>query len=145
MIKIQTELSEKQMRLFNIVPANPDEGDIIEMPLEFLVMSENSLRKAFYSVLDGRYSMTDHEIDVWYTEDGEYALTDGYHRVAQALTLGKEYLDAKVEGVGYSSYWRIAPENERFEFQSNNEFKGLELFAEKDLIRDLRGELKARN
>ena len=144
--EVLLKLNEKryeQLRLFNTVPSNPEEGDRVVMPLELLVMSENSLRQSLFNDISvGRYSMTKGDIDVWFTEEDFYFLTDGYHRVVEAMLLGKEEMGSKVEGVGYSTYWAVPSERDRFEYRPNMKYKGLEKFAEEGVLDRYREELE---
>lgn len=132
----------KQMQLFKVVPQNPDIGDKFDMPLELLDMNEKSVRKTLLDDLYmGRFSQSKGEIDVWYSDEERYAITDGYHRAVEAMLLGIDELRARVEGIGYSSYWSLPREGERFEYRPEKEFKGLELFAEDSILEDIREEL----
>lgn len=143
--KIILKLNEKkykQLQLFKVVPQNPDIGDTFKIPLELLDMNEQSVRKTLLDDLYmGRFSQSTGEIDIWYSDEERYAITDGYHRAVEAMLLGIDGLRARVEGVGYSSYWSLPREEERFEYRPNKEFKGLEVFAEDSILEDIREEL----
>lgn len=127
----------KQMNLFYTAPEEVDIGDEYEIPLNSLVMTRDSIFGSLEDIRNGRISRSQGVLDVWFTEDKEFYLTDGYHRVVEYLMSDKKEVRVKVEGVGYSPYWRIPPENERFIYNNSLKYNGLENLWEKGLLDEI--------
>lgn len=110
------------------------------VPITSIIASEKGMRKTYYDLSDGRFSKTKGNLQVWLM-DGEYHLTDGYHRFAQYLILGVKKVKIKIFH-GYTDYWAKTYPEDQFQVNINSEFGGMEVFADDEILFDLRDEIK---
>lgn len=73
------------------------------------------IRTSFKNCMEGRKSKTEGPIQVtWILSEDKFLLTDGYHRVTEALLKGQIKFLAEVDWKGYSTEWKIPAKDDRF-------------------------------
>lgn len=112
-----------------------------------LLVGYSNLNRAFSNVVFGHGSFSSKlPIEVLKLDPRQnngktgFLLTDGYHRLVEAMLLEQKEIKCKIDLSGYSDYWAIP--NELFEFQ-NSKFQGLEDFASEELLLEFEEELIA--
>lgn len=103
------------------------EEDILKISIDDLILSKKSVIGAFKNFIDGRSSKsTDMPIEIWKTENGENLVVDGNHRVVEGILKGVRQFDAIIVGEGWSDYWAVPSEENKFIPNSKQKYGGLE-------------------
>jgi len=110
-------------------------------PLQQLVIGRHALFGAMHNWAAGRKSRTKGPVHVWLTENGEYLLVDGHHRVFELLLSGQVTVDAEVVGQGYSDYYATPQPDQRFVHQLSWKYLGLEDLVDIEILDDLATQL----
>lgn len=126
---------KKRLIKKSIYSGEYDVDDIIpNFDISKLIMSRDSLYGAYSDCFNyNKKSTTNAPIGVWITDDGEFVLVDGYHRVAEMLLQGIQQTDVEVWNVGYSD-WKYP--DEKFIVDFSLPWNGLEDFADDEILQD---------
>lgn len=110
-----------------------DIDDIIpNFDISKLTLSRNSLFGAYSDCIDyNRKSQTKGPLGIWITDNGEYVLIDGYHRMIDMLFMGQQYADLEVWNIGYSD-WKYP--DEKFEINFSLKWNGLEDLCDNEIL-----------
>lgn len=104
--------------------------------IDKILASERGLKKTLYDLYSNRFSQTNKPLDVW-VMDGELQLTDGYHRFAQYLIQGIKKVRVKISS-GYTDYYAKTYPEDKFEVQPTFKYGGMEIFADDEILEDIR-------
>ena len=75
------------------------------VPIERIVADLNSMQRTLRDISENKISQTDGAIECMYNENGNLQITDGYHRLCEALLKGETVIDVEIgldERYGYS-------------------------------------------
>ena len=110
-----------------------------------MIADFTAVNKAFSNCASGKFSFsTSNPVEVLLLDPKQnngssgYLLTDGYHRVIEAILKKERVVTCKVDTSGYNDYWAIT--KDPFPF-SDEEWQGLERFASEELIQEISDEL----
>ena len=109
-------------------------SDVVRLPIDSLIMRKSELEAAISNISRGYPAVTEGPVEVAYLKRSRrYELVNGYHRMVGYLLAGETSVLAKVsEGT-----WKLPPMSDRFVFQPELPFKGLEDFTEPYMLRRL--------
>lgn len=110
-----------------------DIDDIINnFDISKLVVSRDSVFESYKDCIDrNKKSQTVGPLGVWITNDNEYVLVDGYHRLIDMLFTGKQYTDIEIWHIGYSDY---RYPNDKFEINFSLKWNGLEDICDEEIL-----------
>jgi hypothetical protein len=108
-----------------------------EIPVDNLLVSRRSMFGTMQDFEDGKSSRTTGPLEVWKMEDGSLQLINGYHRLFQSLLMGCKKVTIQIVGEGYTDYWTKTSSTDKFHFDTNLKFGGLEDLADDDILIDL--------
>ena len=127
----------KRLKKLNEYNLQYDIGDIIkDFDISKLIMSRDSLYQSYNDVIrNNKESVsTGMPLGVWITDDNEFVLVDGYHRMIDLLFNGIKQADIEIDTVGYSDYW--AYPNDKFDIDYSLKWNGLEDFCDDETLED---------
>jgi len=104
------------------------ENEIQEVPIGQLLMTKEEIAAAVSNLSRGLPSVTQGPLKVNYHESlGRYQLTNGYHRLVEALMSGKTSVQVQNDG---PAEWRPPSKSEIFVPDWNQDYFGMEDFIE---------------
>ena len=111
-----------------------EKTDLKELPIDSLIITKSELEAAISNITRGYPAVTEGPVEVAYLKRfRRHQLVNGYHRMVDYLLAGQTSVLAKVsEGT-----WKLPPMSDRFVFQPELPFKGLEDFTEPYMLRRL--------
>ena len=111
------------------------ESEREEISIADLIMTKEEISDAVSNLSRGLSSVTTGPLTVNYHESiGRFQLTNGYHRVVEALMSGKKVVPIKNDG---AATWAV-PKSELFVPDFSSEFFGMEDFIEYYELKRLR-------
>ena len=111
------------------------ESDREEISIADLIMTKEEISDAVSNLSRGLSSVATGPLTVNYHESiGRFELTNGYHRVVEALMSGKKVVPIKNDG---AATWEV-PKSELFVPDFSSEFFGMEDFIEYYELKRLR-------
>jgi hypothetical protein len=117
------------------------DSDCVEartIPVEKILVSEYGIKNTLVDISFKKYSKTDEPIECMYNSDGNLQVTDGYHRLCEALLMGEETIDVNIyydERCGYShqTYASIS-EDSGLDINTDLLFHGLESIKDEETL-----------
>ena len=96
--------------------------ELQELHIDDLLVSKGCTRygmaAAYNNIINERKSRTDGPIQVcWIREENKFLVTDGLHRLVEALLEGKTRYLCEIEWTGYSLAWAVPSGDKRFSLQ----------------------------
>lgn len=115
----------------------------INIPIANILISRNSLFAAMQDIERGQRTYSrDEPINLWQIKNQEYQLVDGYHRIFEILLMTNQHsVLATIVGQGYSDYYATTGMKDRFKYEPNQEFHGLENLADEEILEELKEKL----
>jgi hypothetical protein len=120
-----------------------------KLPINQLIVGYKSMNESFIDCSRGRCSHSQHmPLDVLLLDPiknngvGGYLLTDGYHRLIEAMLRQEHEVLCQIDISGYSNHWAIPAVT--FDF-TDSPWQGLEEFADEDTLEEMRSELVQKN
>jgi hypothetical protein len=108
--------------------------DTKELPISSIIMEKSELEAAVSNISRGHAAVTEGPVEVAYLpKSRKYQLTNGYHRMVALMLAGETRVLANI----HRGDWALPSRRERFTFQPELPFKGLEDFIEIYLLRRL--------
>lgn len=102
-----------------------DKPVTIEIPIAQLTQSNKVMARTFSDINKGEIAKTNGPIDVWYDiERGQYLITDGNHRVAEALKRGENSIKVNLTSGLQNDYYAPVPKGERYAFSEHSSITG---------------------
>lgn len=102
--------------------------------IDRLYASKKTMRVCISDMRNQQYSYSPGAIAVWKLNNGELHIVDGYHRLFEALLIGKKWLMVYTSGEGYSPEWQLAQGVDKFQGNSALPYGGLENIAPADAL-----------
>lgn len=110
--------------------------DLERIPIASLVMTRSELEAAISNIIRGHPAMTEGPVEVVYLpRSRRYQLVNGYHRMVNYLLQGASSVTVTVQLE--PGNWRLPERRDRFVFQPDLPYKGLEAFIEPYMLRRL--------
>jgi len=110
------------------------------IPLSKIVASSDSMIRALRDVSNNRISQTEGAIECMYNYNGDLQITDGYHRLCEALLSGDEFIDVEIgldERYGYSHpVYAVVERDDALDINTSFAFGGLEDIADTETLGD---------
>ena len=123
---------------------DPDFVETRTVPIEKILASESGIKNTLIDIKNKRYSKTDEPIECMYNADGNLQVTDGYHRLCEALLIGDETVNINIyydERCGYSHQtYACVKEDSGFEINTDLLFSGLEFIQDEEILQHYYGE-----
>lgn len=109
------------------------ENSVIQIPITSLIMTKSELKEAVGNIARGHPAITEGPIEVAMFPKDYYQLVNGYHRMVEIMLRGENTISVKVT---QNATWKIS-RSDRFKFEPDKPYKGLERFIEIHLLKKL--------
>jgi hypothetical protein len=108
----------------------------VNIPIEKLIMTKSELAEAAENIARGYPAVTEGNVHVADMGDGYYHLVNGYHRMIPMILEGDEIIPAEVDLSYGVKPWEM-PTKDRFVYDPDERYKGLEHFIEFYVLRKI--------
>lgn len=111
------------------------ENNIFSIPIASLIMTKSELAEAVSNIARGYPAATEGPLEVAvFPNSDRYQLVNGYHRMVEIMLRGKTSVYVEVT---QNADWNLPTKRDRFQFEPDKPYKGLERFVEVYLLKRL--------